>query len=62
MIKRRFFFSERLPGRSPLEVIRKKENGVDHVVRSLAAGGAQDDKNVSSQRIVSADTLHVVES
>jgi hypothetical protein len=39
------------------EVVRKKENGVDHFVRSQAAGGAQDDENVSSQRIFSADTL-----
>jgi hypothetical protein len=40
----------------------KKENGVDHFVGSQAAGGAQDDKNVSKQLIFSADTLHVVGS
>jgi hypothetical protein len=40
--------------------IGKKENGVDHFVRSQAAGGAQDDENVSNQQIASADTLHVV--
>jgi hypothetical protein len=44
------------------EAVRKKENGVHHFVRSQAAGGAQDDENVSNQLIVSADTLHVVGS
>jgi hypothetical protein len=29
-------------------VRKKKENGVHHFVRSQAAGGAQDDENVSN--------------
>jgi hypothetical protein len=48
--------------RTASKPFEKKENGVDHVVRSQAAGGTQDDENVSSQRIVSADILHVVGS
>jgi hypothetical protein len=30
------------------EVVRKKENGVDHFVRSQAAGGAQDETKSSA--------------
>jgi hypothetical protein len=46
------------PGSRP----EKKENGVHHFVCSRAAGGAQDDENISNQLIVSTDTLHVVGS
>jgi hypothetical protein len=41
---------------------KKKENDVDHFVRSLVAGGTQDGQNVAKRMIVSVDTLHVVGS
>jgi hypothetical protein len=44
------------------EAVGKKEDGVHHFVCSQAAGGTQDDENVSNQVIISADTLHVAGS
>jgi hypothetical protein len=43
------------------EGVRKNETALHHFVGSQVVGGAQDDKNVGIQHIVSAaDTLHVV--